>query len=336
MGTAWKRLFAVPALALSIGLCAQAARTAAKPAKAPAAKATPAAATSAALPSAAAIWKDTRAKWDSTKSYSTDLFAWNYRTQWFIDHFPEARNISDVKENKKPSPDWSYRVYKLRFKKPTKAIVLYAMSTNEKTEQGGLIDRAVAYVLTYVSNTALIYGVKDPQLLYIVFPYISPKQFDAMPIGLQWKAAMKLLMYASRSEVYWKYIDDMKDARGNIMARYDHYFKDGKVTASMSPQYVREDFVNTKEGWLSMKPGIKKPATMYKLTMVPNDVKKNRGMSKVELFIDPTTKMFSGMIEYESGKMVQVMLFDNLKLDVDLPDKLWDDYFKGRTLSDKK
>jgi hypothetical protein len=340
MGTALgKRIIVATVLCLTIvfgtalTFAAKSAAPAAKPgAKAPAAKA--------ATLSSQDVWKGARKAWSSINSYSCNLFAWNYKTQWFIDHFPEHRN----KEGKPDKVDWSYRIYGVRFKKPDKALVTYDMSKNEKTEEGSVIDRGVAYVLTYVPGTLLINGVKDKKLIYIVFPYITNQKFSAMPISIQWKAVMKVLMIASRGEVYWKLIDNMKDARGNTIAdlsigstmnRYEKYFKQGKVTVSMSPRLFRSDFNISKSGWLTAKK-VSRPADLYKLTMIPNDVKKNRGISKVETFIDPKTMMFVGLMEYENGKLAQVMLFSDLKTNIDLPDKLWVDPFKGRRLSDKK
>jgi len=290
------------------------------------------------------IWNKTAKKWDTEiNSYHTKLFSWTYKTDAFIKNFPEF-NKKD-KPTDVIKPDWDYRVFDLRFKKPMKAFVGYDLSLNEDLEGGSIIDKGVAYMLTYAKGTMLQYGYKDDKEIYIVFPYLTNKQFEKMPVPMVWKAMMKVLMIASRKEVYHKPLDKMLDLRGNSIAdlsigrtmkRYEHYFKDGKVTLSKVPLYTKDDYnLDKNTGWLTIKENINRPATIYQLTMVPNNVKANREITKVEAFIDPKTMTFVGLHEYENGKLIQVLLFSDLTLNPELPDKLWEDFFKGRTLSDK-
>jgi hypothetical protein len=286
------------------------------------------------------LWAGVQKKWDAdVNSYTCGLFSWTYRTESYIKNFPEYCKPTD-------KPDWDYRGFQIRFKKPGKSLLRYEYSLNEDTESGTLIDKGIAYMLKYASGTTFNYGYRNDDTVYIVFPYLTNSQFEKLPVPLVWKAMMKVLMIASRKEVYWKPPADLRDLRGNemgdlsigkTMKRYDHYFKDGKVTLSMAPLYSKDDFVlDEKTGWISKKPIINKPNTMYMLTMTPNSVKANKGITKVEAFIDPKLMMFCGLIEYEGDKPIQVLLFSDIKVNADLPDKLWEDYFKGRTLSDKK
>jgi hypothetical protein len=321
-------------------------------AKAPAAKKAPSKAVAAPADkyTPVSLWTSVSDNWDKNiNSYHCKLFSWTYRTEWFIKYFPEVFITSESVNGKPKDPPkvkWDYRIFDVRFKKPDKALLGYDLSLNENLDEGSLIDRGVAYMLTFAKGTMLSFGYKDDKEIYIVFPYLKDKEFNAMPVPTVWKAAIKLLMIASRREVYHKPITDMRDLRGNdiaslgigrTMKRYDHYFKDGKVTLSKVPLYTRDDYTLDKTtGWISLNKDVNRPANVYMLTMVPKNVKANRGITKVECFIDPVTLMFVGLHEYENGKLIQVMLFSDLTLNPDLPDKLWDDYFKGRTLSEKR
>ncbi len=320
-------------IALFFALIFSAAAFAAKPAAKPAAQKDP---------SPKELWAKVANKWDAdVQTYHCKLFTWNYRTEYFIKNYPEFFKDDD----KPPKVKWDYRVFDLRFKKPGKSLIGYDLSLNENLNEGSVVDRGVAYMLTYAKGTTLNFGEKDSKEVYIVFPYLNNKQFEALPIEMMWKAAIKILMIASRKEVYHKPIEKMRDLRGNTvedlaigktMKRYDRYFKDGNVTIKKVPLYTKEDYdLNKSTGWLSLKKNIKKPATVYQLTMVPKNVKANRGITKVETFIDPSNLMFVGLQEYENGKLVNVMMFSDLTVNPDLPDNLWTDFFKGRTLSDK-
>lgn len=285
------------------------------------------------------VWEGARKKWAKTRSYTCSTFAWGYRTKWFINHFPECLN----KEGKPETPIWQYRVYSAKFKKPGKFLLSYDLSKNENTKTGSIIDRAVALVLLHVPGTLLNYGHKDKKNVYIKFPYI--RSLEEIEVPTAWKIAMKVLMIASRKEVYFKTLDNLRDARGytiadlsigRTMKKFDHYFKDGKVTLSMAPRYTRRDYVLDSKGYLHLKKKIKKKKSLYQLTMVPKSVKKNRGITKIEAFVDPKTMMFVGLHEYENKRLVGVMLFSNLKLNVSLSNSLWSKFFKGRKISAKK
>lgn len=284
------------------------------------------------------IWDKTKAKWNTVNSYQCKLFIWNFKTPSYIKNFPDKKK-KDVK------PNWSYRVFDIKFKKPDKVILQYEISKNEDLTSGTEIDKGIAYVLTFIPGTYFTYGMKDKQYVYIVFPYITDKAFNALPVPPSEKAMMKLLMIASRKEVYWKTPEDLKDERGNLLSEtaiglkmkaYEHYFTDGNVKIEKAPMPKQSDFtLNEKNGWLTQKKPAG-PANVYKLTMTPKNPGKNKGITKVEGFIDPSNMMFVGLQEYEGSKLVQVILFPSLQLNPDLPDSLWNTIIKGRKLSDKK
>jgi len=287
-------------------------------------------------PSPKQVWDQSKAAWNKVNSYACNLFVWNYKTPSFIRNFPEHRKPDD-------KPGWDYRLFSIRFKKPDQVLLTYLKSMNEDLVNGSMIDVGIAYVLTYIPGTTFNYGYKDKSTVYVIFPYISDRAFNALPVPPDKKASMKLLMVASRKEVYHKLPNDVKDRRGNIltetsiglkMKQYEHYFTDGKVTFSKSKMPQESDFtLNKQTGWLTEKAPTGKQ--MYKLTMVPKDVKKNKGISKAEVFVDPSTSMFVGLKEYEGNKLVQVLLFPELKVNANIPDSDWATLFKGRKLSDK-
>lgn len=291
------------------------------------------------------LWKAVDKKWDEINSYTCKIFAWNYKTQWFIDNFPEYKD-----KEKKPGeekPDWAYRLYDIKFKKPEKTLLAYEISKNEKIEEGGLINRGVAYILRYIPGTTFNYGFKDKDYVYIKFPFVNLKEMANLPIPVTWKAPMTILLYASHSEVYWKTLDELKDLRGNylsdlaidkMMKKNSHYLKDSTNSVTMSPYFVMNDYTLSEDGWLNVKPAIetKKEKNIYKITMLPKDTKKSRGITKLEVFIDPELMMFVGLNEYENNKLVQVMSLMDLKLNAELPDNLWENFFKGRKVSNKK
>ncbi len=294
----------------------------------------------AAEPTADQLWKGVVEKWDNdVKSYSCDLFSYAQRTKTFIKNFPEYAKEDD-------KPDWDYNVFQIRFRKPGKTLLKYRVSLNEDFESGSIIDKGVSYMLAYTDGTTFNFGHKDSQNVYIVFPYLSNSEFAKMPIAIQWKATLKLLMIASRKEVYHKKPDEIRDLRGfeipdiaigKTIARYQSFFDNSNIAVSKVPLYVKEDFeINTETGVLTMKKNINRPAEIYKLTMTPKTAAAGRGVSKLDIFIDPKTSMFAGLMEYEGNNLVHVKLFSNLKLNPDLPDKLWEDFFKGRKLSDKR
>ena len=300
----------------------------------------------AAAPDAADIVKKVQAKWEKTKSYECELFQWGYRTPSFIKNFPEHREEDD-------KPGWGYRVFAVRFLKPNYAMLRFKKSLNEDLTSGSIIDIAVAHVLAYIPGTTFLYGYEDKSkkiqnnIVYIVFPYISDKKFNALPLPADKKATMKTLMIASRKEFYFKSPEDLKDNRGNLISELSidkkiaqslHYFKDGKVTVKEVNIPQESDFtLDKKTGWLTAK----KPTGPkgYKLVMVPNSVDKNKGITRTEVFLDKNNVMFVGMMDYEmvSGKeqLVQVMLMSKLKLNVKLSVDDWKGMFKGRKLSNK-
>ncbi len=289
---------------------------------------------------ASELWSAVSEKWDNEiNSYECDLFSYTRRTDSYIKNFPDMVKPED-------KPDWDYRRFHIRYKKPGKSLLTYLESVNEDTNNGSIIDRGVAYMLKYASGTTFNYGYKNDDTVYIVFPYLTNKQFKKLPISLAWKGALKLLMIASRKEVYHQTLEETRDLRGNelgdlaigkTMKRFDHYFNDADITAADAAHYMKSDFVlNKKTGMLTMKSGIDRPADAVRLTIIPKDVAANKGITKVIADIDPKTKMFLGFIEYEKSGLVQVMLFSDLTENPELPDKLWEDYFKGRKISDKK
>jgi hypothetical protein len=284
------------------------------------------------------LWDKVGTKWKTVNAYSCNLFIWNFRTPtWMKNHTQWLK--PDAK------PKWDYRIFDVRFKKnPDKVLLAYKVSKNEDMVTGSLIDVSISYVLTYIPDTTFNFGYKDNKIVYIIFPYIKDKQFNALPVPPKWKAPMKLLMIASRKEVYWKKPEDLRDNRGNLlneisigikMAQFEHYFKDGTVTLSKTIMPTESAYtLNAKSGWLTGKP--LPSGNIYKLTMVPKDVKKNKGITKAEVFVDPATNMLVGLQEYEGKQLVQTILFSDLKINPNLPDKLWADQFQGRKLSNTK
>ena len=287
--------------------------------------------------SADELWKKMEAKWASVKSYECTLFNYGFRTPSFIKNFPEH-----VEKGEKPN--WGYRTFKIQFKKPDLVILEYRESLNEDLTDPDMIDSAIAYVLTYVPGTKFMFGQKDKKKVYIVFPYISDTVFKKLPIPDTKKGQMKLLMVASRTEVYHEEPNNLKDNRGNKlnetsiglkMNQYKHYTKDGKITVAEVPMPQKSDFkLNKKTGDLTVGKATGKKA--YRMTMVPKDVKKNKGVTKAEVYVDPATMMVVGLIEYEGSKLVQVQLFQDLKLNPSLPDTLWTGLWKGRKLSNTR
>jgi len=92
--------------------------------------------------------------------------------------------------------------------------------------------------------------------------------------------------------------------------------------------------LNKKSGELTFKAGTGRE--VYRLNMAPKDVKKNKGITKAEVYVDPKTDMVVGLTEYEGSKLVQVQLFEDLTLNPNLPDTLWTSLWKGRKLSDTR
>jgi outer membrane lipoprotein-sorting protein len=296
-----------------------------------------AAATPASAQSAADVWKKVETKWESVKSYECTLFNYGFTTPSFMKNFPEH-------VDKDTKTGWGYRVFKISFKKPDNVILEYRESLNENLSDPDMIDSAIAYVLTYVPGTKFMYGQKDTKNVYIVFPYISDTVFKKLPIPEAKKGQMKLLMVASRTEVYHENPKTLKDNRGNKLSEtsigikikeYKHYLSDGKVTVDKVKMPQKKDYtLNKKSGELTFKAGTGRE--VYRLNMAPKDVKKNKGITKAEVYVDPKTDMVVGLTEYEGSKLVQVQLFEDLTLNPNLPDTLWTSLWKGRKLSDTR
>lgn len=304
------------------------------------------------------LWEAVRKNWnENINGYTCDIFSWAYRTPLFIKNHPEHFE-KERKDGKEPEPDWLYRVYGLRFKKPRKVLLGYDLSLHEHTERGSIIDRGVAYMLKYVPGTLLNFGYKDEENVYVVFPKASMKQIAKKAaaqderIGPHWLALMRVLLIASYREVYWKPTEEMKDARksgitdviiGETMDKFEQYFgiTDGSAEAWLEPVplYTKDDYVLNKEtGWLKMKKSApnKEPKNIIKIVFTDKNKKRCRNINRREAFVDPETLMFMGMHEFENDRLVSVYLFSNLKINVDLPDSLWSDFFKKRRISDKK
>ncbi|MEW5945175.1 MAG: hypothetical protein AB1742_03155 [bacterium] len=296
------------------------------------------------------IWQEIRRRWDrDINTYSTSIFSWAYRTQYYIDHLPPGELPKNKDE--KLEEDWVYRIYGVKARKPNLVLLSYDFSGHEHLERGSLIDRAVAYTLKYIPGTLLNYGFKDEENVYARFPLVSTKEVFKMDIPIVWRAAMTAVVIASRNEVYWKPLDEMKDPRGSrltdviigeTMNRFEHYFNihDGSIEATLSkaPRISKEDYVLGGDGWLTLKKGAMdgNPQDLLILTFIDNDEKRCRGINRRVAFIDPEIPMFVGLQEYELDKLVSVYHFYDLKLNDDLPESLWSDYFKGRSVSDRK
>lgn len=279
-------------------------------------------------------------------------------------------------------PDWRYRIYNLKYLAPEHIMVTYKKSQREDTERGTIINKAVGLVLKHVPGTVLTYGhykswefddrgnkrralgpneafarsklhpnlqavVLKPLGLFdatIKFPYITNEKFAVIPVPFLYKAAMKIMMIASRNEIYRKPNREMLDTRGysirdvaihRVMDQFEHYFNDGIVTLAPSAQFTESDYVlNESTGWLTLK-NVNKAKTIMKFVMIPKDLKKARGITKMEAFFDPKANLFYGLHEYENGKLVGVMQFQGLKMnDPAVNLKVWEDHFKGRKISE--
>lgn len=293
--------------------------------------------------------------------------------------------IPPEKKDSEPPPiqDWRYRVYHLQFLKPDFVQITYKKSLREDTERGSIINKAVALVLKHVPGTQLNYGwyktfeymdgdrkrtvhgltealarkdlhpnLKSVKLTpknyshtYVKFPMISDGKFSEIPVPFLYKGAMKIMMYASRSEIYRKSNDMLMDSRGfgvkdvainRVMDRYEHFFNSAKVTIEPAPQFVEADYkLNAQTGWLSIK-NPTKAKTVQKIVMIPNDFKKSRGITRMECFFDPKTNVVLGIHEFENHKLVGVMIFQNVKInDPAVKKTLWENYFKGRKISEQ-
>lgn len=296
------------------------------------------------------LWDQLGAKWNKeVNSYSTDIFSWGYKTPNYIKNFTTGKD----KDGKTIEPDWGYKIFKVRFLKPNLVLFSYKYSAHENTEEGSLIDKAVAYVLRYTEGTTFNYGKRGTDVAYIKFPYISNKKFEELPVPIVMKAAMKLLMIASRNEIYQRPLSELTDCRGYAidsliigvtMKKFDKAFnnlsdKNYVVSVEASPRLGKDDYtLDEKTGWVSMKKSaLSKPTEVYKLTLMDKNKARNKGVEKIEAFIDPATNMFIGLHEYESGKLVYVTHFLDLKLnDPGIKAAEWDDFFKGRNINVNK
>ena len=283
------------------------------------------------------LWDKIAKKWNEVNSYECTLTVWGFKTPSFMKNFPEHVEKDD-------KPGWGYRVFKIKFRKPDFVVLEYRESRNENLNDPRLIDSAIAYVLTYVPGTRFSFGFKDKQKIYIVFPYISDTKFKELPVPAQKKAEMKLLMIASRKEIYHDLPKSLKDNRGNMlnetsigikMKQFEHYLKDGKVTVDKVKIPKSSDYtLNKQTGWLTIKKATGRE--VYRMTMVPNNVAKNKGITKAEVYIDPVEMITVGLTEYEGSKLVQVILFDELKLNVSVPDTVFTDMYKARKVSNTR
>lgn len=294
------------------------------------------------------LWKELRVNWDNNvNTYQCEILGWAYKTDNYIKNFTTGKDD----DGKPIKSDWTYRIYQIKFRKPNWILFKYNYSAHENTDEGSLIDRAVAYVLKFTGGTTFNYGYRGTDVAYIKFPYISNSDFAKYPIPLQWKAMMKVLMIASRKEIYQRPLDDIRDPRGysvdNLiigltMNRFDPMFKnmdkDKSVKIETSPQFGKDDYsYDDATGWLNLKPEAgKKPHTLIKLTFEDRNLARSKGIDKYEAFVDPKTMMFAGLHEFESGKMVGATQFFNMKINTDIPESQWEEYFKGRNINTDK
>ncbi len=306
--------------------------------------------------SSADIFEEIERKWEEINTYTCQLFSWSYRTEWFIKNWPERvyapEQLKKVKEKKaEPAkPDWVYRGYSIKFKKPDKFLFTYDFSGHEHTDEGGLIDRAIAYVLRYVPGTTLNYGFKDKKIVYVKFPYITFKELNKMDIPLIWKAPMQVLMIASHNEIYKELPYRLIDPRGlriedlaliNVLKKYEPFLKRGKSSVKKSIKYNKDDYdYDEKTGWLVLndkKPEFqKRKEELLKIIITPSDNEKEekyKGISKIEIFVDATIPMLVGIHEWEFNKLACVIQVSTFDLNVNLPDSLWEEFFKGRNIS---
>jgi hypothetical protein len=291
------------------------------------------------------LWKEMKTVWDKdVKSYQCEILGWAYKTDNYIKNFTKGKD----EDGKIIEKDWTYRIYQIKFRKPNWILFKYNYSAHENTEEGSLIDRAVAYVLKFTGGTTFNYGYKREDGAFVKFPYISNSEFAKYPISVQWKAMMKVLMIASRKEIYFRPLDEIRDPRGysvdNLiigltMKRFDAMFEkmdgDKSIKVETSPQFGKDDYkYDDKTGWLTLKPeAAKKTPTIMKLVFEDKNLKRSKGVNKYEAFIDPKSMMVVGLHEYESGKLVGVTQFFNMKLNVNIPESEWEEYFKGRTVN---
>lgn len=293
------------------------------------------------------LWDELGANWEkNVHTYSTDLVSWGYKTPNYIKNFTSGKDD----DGKKIEEDWGYKIFHVNFLKPNKILFTYKYSAHENTEEGSVIDRAVAYVLRYTDGTTFNYGHRGDDVAYIKFPYLTNKQFGSLPIPLTFKAAMKLLMIASRSEIYQRNLDELKDCRGYAvnalsigvtMKKFDPAFKnladkDYVVSAELSPRFGKDDYaLDEKTGWMTLKKSsLSKPAEVIKLRLTDKNKTRNKGVDTIEAFIEPSTMMFVGIHEYEGDKLVYVTQFFNMKVnDSAVKDADWETFFKGRNIN---
>lgn len=296
------------------------------------------------------LWKELRTNWDNNvNTYSTDLVSWGYKTKNYIKNFTTGKDD----DGKTIEEDWGYKIFHVNFMKPNKILFTYKYSAHENTEEGSVIDRAVAYVLRYTDGTTFNYGHRGEDVAYIKFPYLTNKQFSSLPIPLTFKAAMKLLMIASRSEIYQRPLDELKDCRGYAinslsigvtMNKFDPAFanlsdKDYVVSVEPSPRFTKDDYdLNETTGWLTLKKSaLSKKAEVVKLRLTDKNKARNKGVDTIEAFIDTTNMMFVGIHEYEGDKLVYVTQFFDMKInDPNVKEADWEDYFKGRNINADK
>lgn len=289
------------------------------------------------------LWDAIRKNWDENiNTYQSDILGWSYRTKTYI-----REHRGQFKPNEEPPEDWVYRVYQVKFRKPNWILFSYNFSAHENTDRGGLIDRAIAHVVKFTQGTTFNFGYRGTDACYVKFPLISDNDFSKMDVSLLWKGAMKIMILASRNEIYKRPLSDLRDPRGNsvedliigqTMGRFQRIGesadKDIVITIGRSPRFGRDDYQLTEDGWMSLKPAaLNRPKTLYKITIEDKNLERCRHINKFETFVDPDKLIFLGLHEYEDDKLVGVTLFFNMKLNVDLPESLWEDYFKDRKIS---
>jgi len=293
------------------------------------------------------LWDELKQTWDEDiDTYTCEILGWAYRTDNYIKNFTEGAD----EDGNTIETDWTYRIYQIKFRKPDWILFRYNYSAHEKnTDSDNLIDKAVANVLKYTGGTTFNYGYKGDEVAYIKFPTITWGQLKKYPIPFTDKLMMKGLLTLTRSDIFVRPLDEIRDPRGysvdNLiigmtMDRFSPSFDNlddpaTKVMIEASPRFGRDDYNYDEEtGWMTIKPeALTKEPEVIKLTFIDNDLERCKGINKYEAFVDPETMMFVGLHEYEYNKMVGATQFFNIKLNVDLPEQLWEDYFKGRNIN---
>jgi len=258
------------------------------------------------------IWDSMYKTWEQCNDVQGIVSLFVYYPDSIKQYFPTL----DV-ELKDNAEGWRYQVFEYTWKKPRMIHIKYALGRNIGKDMVGKL-------LESKPGTRIVFGVKDNTNIYAKFP----------PTGdiAIYKQIEKQIFYVPyNSDAYSAALLGGLNFAGtldDVMKNKKHYFDDGKITVAEvkeRPQKVDFSLVGGKTKFNQKSV----PGGFYMMTFTPKNAAKNKGIDKEIVYINKQNSFPEQLEVYHKGMLVACFMIDNVKMNQNMDNSLWDSFYKG-------